>query len=880
MRTAGIGYLRGTSRHPYAPTVRFRDWLRLSVVVLGLLLVSCSSDGQTAAAADSAANSEPLEGRDAVASICEADAQRVVDRLLAFTSDLGDVGPQEFLADGDIDGLREFQNDVGQIISESTNQNSTLCDLNGLQQFVDAKLAELDATNLITSYLVSTIRFGGNIETADIAVEPGDDLVAILALLDDGSSITFGPGTYVLDSPLLVGRDISLIGAGRETTILESTAADAAIAVFGDGALRLRDLDVSHSGDRPASVILAFGAPVDIERVNVRGARGDAEQGGTGNGVLLSAGIIPGPDGAADTTVGSGEVKDSVLVDVQVSNNEVAGIAVNDRLAPVIENARILDNELCGICFLGESAGIVEASTIEGNAFGVQAGDRSAPIVRNNTIRSNGVVGVVIVGESGALIESNIIEDNGEAAIAVQESASPQIMTNTIGTQPFGITLVGTSTATVTNNVVTGADVGVQAADMATPVIRGNELVSIEIAGIVNRDSSAADVVDNTITGNQSVGVLVEGESSPTISGLSVDGGNVGASYRESGGGSLEQSSFASQEIGIQIEDDAVPTISSNSFDGHSAAAIVVRSDGEAKILNNEITSPDTLGVGVAGASSARLEGNTVTGGETAVSLIESSRARLVDNTLTGQLVSVQVADESQPVLEGNRILSATGVGIVYRDASGGEFRDNTIVDPGTVGVQLIDDSAPSITGNAILLGVIDGADPTEGSAEDGDPADKPQLVDETAGQGEATITVAILISGSSRATVSSNELYGFIVGVQVEATARPDVTDNIIDGGAAQGVGVLHRDEAAGTASGNRTRLHAIGFQVDDRASPALIDNTIEWASDVAILVQGSSTPRIEGNVCPTGVAGLGVRAPAAPELGINSCELVAAES
>ena len=277
------------------------------LVLFLLLAAGCSGSDGVAAANNSggglagAATSQPLGEAppSTVEEECRSGAQQVTARLETFVGSLGDISPQDFLAQEKIKGLAGFQNDVAQIIAEIANQNSTLCDLDGLQALVDEELAQLDNQSLLSSYLVSTIRFGGTRERSDVLAGPDDDFDAILGLLDNGSSITLTAGTYAFDTSLLIQRDLTIVGDDVASTIIQSTAADAAIAVFGEGKLTLRDLTVQHVGESSSSVILAFGAPIDIEDVMVSGGRGDEDTGG-GNGILLSDGVV-NEDGTTGT---------------------------------------------------------------------------------------------------------------------------------------------------------------------------------------------------------------------------------------------------------------------------------------------------------------------------------------------------------------------------------------------------------------------------------------------------------------------------------------------------------------------------------------------------------------------------------------------------
>ena len=307
----------------------------LGLIVFLAVAVGCSGSDGAAAIGNSGgefagvATSQPMgEAKPAtVEERCRSGAQQVAGRLETFVASLGVISPQEFLAQEEIEGLPEFQNDVARIIAEIANQNSTLCDLDGLQALVDEELAQLDSQSLLSSYLVSAIRFGGTRERSDVLVGPGDDFDAILGLLDDGSSITLTAGTYEFDTSLLIQRDLTIVGDGVETTIIQSTAADAAVAVFGDGKLTMRDLALQHVGESSASVILAFGAPIDIEYVMVSGGKGDEDTGG-GNGILLSDGVVNEDGITGDRPAEVAPVGASRIVNSGVTGNAIGGVTV------------------------------------------------------------------------------------------------------------------------------------------------------------------------------------------------------------------------------------------------------------------------------------------------------------------------------------------------------------------------------------------------------------------------------------------------------------------------------------------------------------------------------------------------------------------------
>ena len=67
-------------------------------------------------------------------------------------------------------GLASFQDDVARIISETTDQSSTLCDLDGLQGLVGERINDVERDGLLAEFLISSIRDGRELTTADLAV--------------------------------------------------------------------------------------------------------------------------------------------------------------------------------------------------------------------------------------------------------------------------------------------------------------------------------------------------------------------------------------------------------------------------------------------------------------------------------------------------------------------------------------------------------------------------------------------------------------------------------------------------------------------------------------------------------------------------------------
>jgi len=367
----------------------------VALVVLSLIASACSAPERETAPSE-AAGQGAGEG-------CSVGADRIVERLDGFLDELPDQSPDEFLSQDQVEGLPAFQDDVAAIIAETTDQRSTLCNLDGLQTLIAERLTEVEPEGVLETFIINTVLRGGELSTEDVRVGPDDDIEAVLALLDDGSSITFAAGTYDFVRPLIIQRDIAVLGEGQDTTTVRSSAADAVIVVVGRGVLRTRDLAIEHTGAEQASVVVAFGRPVDLAATTLRGGVSDGDGAG-GNGLVLTDDVFGGGDFDATQP-------ESVIADTLLSGNEGAGLVVDGALAPTVAASVVSDNEICGACLFGAAGGVFEDTLFERNAFGIQVGDQAAMTARSNTITANTVAGVVVVGEASVVIETNRVFD-------------------------------------------------------------------------------------------------------------------------------------------------------------------------------------------------------------------------------------------------------------------------------------------------------------------------------------------------------------------------------------------------------------------------------------------------------------------------------------
>lgn len=797
------------------------------------------------------------DGSDA-ADPCEATAQEIVDRLDRFLEPFSDLSPEEFLGQ-ELDGLDDFQNDVGQIVVQSTQPGGG-CAAQSLETALDNELKDHAGEGLLADFLVDAIRTGGQRSVRNLTATPDDDLPAILALLDTGSSVTLTEGTFELDATLFVPVGVTVRGAGAQSTLITSTAADAAMAVFGGASLAMSDLSITHTGSAPASVMLVFASSVDLDGVRLTGGV-SGEEGIGGNGLLLTAADLDEAPGTTEAdeadSAGAGETPaSSVVVNSEISDNAAAGIAITSDLTPTFTNNIIARNDVCGICYFDTSGGSARGNTIEGNVIGIRTGDRSAPNISENELANSTLAAVVIDGTASPTVFNNVLEGNAEVAIDIQGAATPELRSNTIGAHPIAVSIRGSSQAVMHANTVRGADVALQVGGQAQPSVQDNEITETVLVGLLLGEDSAGTFANNVITGSEGAGLFVEGAATPALESNTIEGGEVGISFTESSGGSLNSSTLSGQDISVDVRDDAAPHIEGNTISDSTSAGVVFSSTIAGTFVDNSIIEPGAIGIQLVGSTEHVIEANRIEGGQTGASLLESSAALLIDNMFTGQDVGIDVGGSATPVLQGNTVSDAVGAGLVFREESAGEATDNTILNPAAIGIQLLDSAHPLLDSNAIDASAVAAVVTAE-------------LLDED-------LRVGLLYAGDSAGTARENQLLGVVIGIQITESSMPTLESNFVDGGGLGGVGIIYVANAAGTATGNRTTGHLIGFQMGDDTTPIIEGNVVEAAEVAAFVLRGNAAGSLSGNECPTGIPGIALTEQAAPALGENNCAVV----
>ena len=416
-----------------------------ALAVLGLLgPAGCSNDDTPRSANSTSSRPSGVARCDAPArSVVEA-AQRYVDRYAVPTSvPSASLGPT--VAASSTAPAQSTEQDLQTAVTEAERiLVSEECDLGRFRAKVNEGLVDIEARGSVAQAVLLQVRANltGKLEstTGTRAVTPDDDLAQALAEVAPGSTLELTAGSYTLDTTLVVLRGVALHGAGRDRTVITSTAAQSAVLVLTDGRVDLQDLTVRRTGKEPGSVMLGGpSASVVLTRVRLTGGRAD-KPGEGGTGVLMSSTETT----ARGTTL---EVTDSDFVD-----NDAAGIALTGGHRVNVVTSTFSRNRQCGVCFLDGSSGSVSDSAFSRNATGVAATSRAQPALRGNRF-SGGQIGVQVADNAMVVLQRNRVNGASRAALVFAGRSGGQVDGTVCRDVPFGIVVARTATPFLGKNM-------------------------------------------------------------------------------------------------------------------------------------------------------------------------------------------------------------------------------------------------------------------------------------------------------------------------------------------------------------------------------------------------------------------------------------------
>ena len=329
---------------------------------------------------------------------------------------------------------------------------------------------------------------GEPIATRTTSLKPGDDLGRVLSGMPSGSVARLPAGDIRMDEPVVLLQDVTLVGKGRGSTRIISTARGAAVVLTAPGTAVVEDVTLTHEGDSSASLLLVRAGRMKLDGVHLTGAslggRSPSEQPDSpligGSGIVLDGG-----HGLSVTR--------SLITD-----NDVAGMLVSGSGRPVLSEVTITDNATCGLCFLGSTTGAVTSSIISDNGVGVLVTDRAAPTIERTQISGNTRAGAVAQQRSHPTLRGVMLVSNGPQGLAAFNNASPRLFDSV-----------------VTDHSESG--VAVDVGSSASPQIRGTTFRKNSKAAMAFIGGGKGRVTGNRCSGGR-FQIVLDGTAAPRLS--------------------------------------------------------------------------------------------------------------------------------------------------------------------------------------------------------------------------------------------------------------------------------------------------------------------------------------------------------------------------
>ena len=363
-----------------------------------------------------------------------------------------------------------------------------------------------------------------------VAAPSANDYKALsdaLAKVANGGTVELGAGLYDLgnQSLIITHTSVHLVGAGKDKTEIQSSAAQRLLEFDGPGQFTASGIGFRHIGSLPGSAVILRDAQIRIQSCWLRGARAKP-------GWYFASLYLKG-----HTT--------GIVLDCVMSNGS-AGIDIGGTSNVSVQDNVCSDCDYSGICFFDKAAGEASGNTCQRNADGIVVQDRADPHVDDNDCNNNTDDGMDLHGQTTALVEGNRCNNNHYCGIWIDGSAMPR----------------------VTNCICTHNADGIEVAGSAEPKISGNTCNSDHSVGIGCSAHAGGSVVSNQCNRNGTKlegGICIGGHANVYVGDNSCEyNRNYGILFRDSARGVVTGNYCSDSNYGIDVDPHSHPTLKHN----------------------------------------------------------------------------------------------------------------------------------------------------------------------------------------------------------------------------------------------------------------------------------------------------------------------------
>lgn len=306
--------------------------------------------------------------------------------------------------------------------------------------------------------------------------------------------INLEAGTFELPESLIFNQSVEIIGAGQDhTTLLFANLEGGLQFVASDEhqELKIRGVAFNRRGTQAGHVATIENGKTQIADCEFSGGVWSGLNRWEGCGIYLN-----------NVT---GTIKNNKIT------HNVHGMVVDGDSKINLETNYILDNQLSGISFAGNSGGKAINNSLEYNAFcGIAIHDESHPEISQNHLRYNVVAGLAYHNKASGRANNNNIATNGDGIILLDQS-SPTFEDNCINlNQKSGMSYFDQASGVVRSNAIdkNGYD-GVTLSGQANPTLYNNFISLNNRSGLVYLDQSSGKATKNTVIENRNGQIVI-----------------------------------------------------------------------------------------------------------------------------------------------------------------------------------------------------------------------------------------------------------------------------------------------------------------------------------------------------------------------------------
>lgn len=378
-------------------------------------------------------------------------------------------------------------------------------------------------------------------ENKDLYISPEDiqenrTLKRMFEDVPEGSTITLSEGLFQVNEAIKINKSMSLIGAGKDKTIIKGNQAQILLECDGTVAIKLEGISFQNEYDGSCSAVKITAESLEVASCSFSGGKG-GNQDDFGHGLQVSGKTeFAISECFAEQNSQSGlcfidRSKGSVL-NCSCFNND-AGVSADGTSHLEIKGCTCYDNKV-GIAYDGESTGLIEGNELYKNSGGILAKSAATPVIKNNKV-SQCKGGIGLAEESNCKIEGNTILEN-EYGVMLAQKSQATISANDIFENDYGVHLKGESGAKILNNhIYYQKYYGIQLNDSSYGQINQNKIDHNLKTGIVILDNSQVDIIDNMVRGNFQLGIHARGNAYGKVSGNTLVNNGIFNLYHDDG---------------------------------------------------------------------------------------------------------------------------------------------------------------------------------------------------------------------------------------------------------------------------------------------------------------------------------------------------------